>query len=88
MKCKLCGQQPTSNCDWHQGRCPHLPKINFFKRLSDSRQQPNPTWHRRISFLKSILRILAGMSLCFSEFWIAGIMVIIAELLGILEELV
>jgi hypothetical protein len=42
VTCDHCGEIPTSNCDWRQGRCPHRePMIrpetirkffNFFKR--------------------------------------------------------
>jgi hypothetical protein len=26
-KCKACGQFPKINCNWKQGRCPHLPPL-------------------------------------------------------------
>jgi hypothetical protein len=54
------------------------------KRLSI----PDPLKHKYISFVKSGFRILAGISLCFGEFIIAGALLIVAELLGIAEELV
>ena len=25
MKCDICKGEIKSNCDWRQGRCPHLP---------------------------------------------------------------
>ena len=25
MKCDHCGDEVKANCDWRQGRCPHLP---------------------------------------------------------------
>jgi hypothetical protein len=25
MKCDHCGEQIKPDCDWRQGRCPHLP---------------------------------------------------------------
>ena len=45
IDCNICGQEYTTACDWHQGRCPHHPAmfniskittrftnlINFFK---------------------------------------------------------
>ena len=49
---------------------------------------PDPLKHKYISFVKSGFRILAGISLCFGEFIIAGALLIVAELLGIAEELV
>jgi len=51
-------------------------------------QHPDPTKHKYISFVKSGFRILAGGALCFGEFTIAGVLLIVAELLGIAEELV
>ena len=49
---------------------------------------PDPLKHKYISFIKSGFRILAGISLCFGDFVIAGSLLIVAELLGIAEELV
>lgn len=44
--------------------------------------------HFRISMVKSGVRILAGLSLFFGSVTLAGILLIAAEGLGILEELV
>jgi hypothetical protein len=49
---------------------------------------PDPLKHKYISFVKSGFRILAGVALCFGDFVIAGSLLIVAELLGIAEELV
>lgn len=49
---------------------------------------PDPIKHKYISFVKSGFRILAGISLCFGDFVLAGALVIVAELLGIAEEMV
>lgn len=50
---------------------------------------PDPTLHRNISFVKSALRIAAGISLVWPEsLVIAGVFLILAEVLGIAEELV
>jgi hypothetical protein len=49
---------------------------------------PDPRWHRNISFVKSGLRILAGTALCFNAYLSAGVLLILAEVLGIVEELV
>lgn len=49
---------------------------------------PDPIWHRNISFVKSGLRILAGFVLCFGAYISAGVLLILAEILGIVEELV
>lgn len=26
-RCSVCGQVPTAQCDWMQGRCPHRPSM-------------------------------------------------------------
>ena len=50
---------------------------------------PDPLWHLRISILKSIIRITAGITLIWPQSLIlAGAFLIVAEVLGILEELV
>jgi hypothetical protein len=56
--------------------------------VADVVKHPDPTKHKYISFVKSGFRILAGIALCFGEFIIAGSLLIVAELLGIAEELV
>jgi hypothetical protein len=50
--------------------------------------QPDPKLHQRISFVKSALRILAGCSLAAGSLFIAGTLIVIAEILGVVEELV
>ena len=49
---------------------------------------PDPKWHLRISLLKSLLRFGAGFYLIIGNILMAGVLVIVAEVLGILEELV
>jgi hypothetical protein len=50
---------------------------------------PDPIWHRNISFIKSGLRIIAGLFLVLSHSFLgAGIFLILAEVLGIIEEIV
>ena len=49
---------------------------------------PDPMKHKYISFVKSGFRILAGVALCFGDLVVAGALVIVAEMLGIAEELV
>lgn len=51
-------------------------------------KHPDPKKHKYISFVKSFFRILAGVALCFGEFVIAGSLLIVAEVLGVAEELV
>lgn len=57
--------------------------------MFDFNYAPDPIWHARISFLKSAIRIAAGISLIWPQSLIlAGIFLIVAEVLGIAEELV
>lgn len=44
-------------------------------------------WHFWTSMVKSSLRILAGTGVIFQDFQIAGLLFILAEVLGIIEEL-
>ena len=54
-----------------------------------SNRVPDPVWHARISFIKSAVRIAAGISLIWPQSMIlAGIFLIVAEILGVAEELV
>lgn len=50
--------------------------------------QPDVIWHRHISFAKSFVRIGAGALLIYETVALPGIVFILAEILGILEELV
>lgn len=49
---------------------------------------PDPKKHKYVSFVKSGFRILAGATLFFGEFAVAGSLIIVAEVLGIVEEVV
>ena len=49
---------------------------------------PDPKWHLRISLLKSLLRFGAGFYLLLGNLVMAGLLVILAEVLGVVEELV
>ena len=51
-------------------------------------KHPDPLKHKYISFAKSSVRIAAGVALCYSMFWYAGSLLILAEVLGIVEEIV
>jgi hypothetical protein len=55
---------------------------------STETKHPDPKKHQYISFVKSGFRILAGATLFFGEFAVAGALLIVAEVLGIIEELV
>ena len=43
--------------------------------------------HFTISLIKSAVRIVAGIDLVLGDVWYAGVLLIIAEILGIVEEL-
>lgn len=49
---------------------------------------PDPKWHLRISLLKSLLRFGAGFYLLLGNVVMAGVLIILAEILGVLEEIV
>lgn len=51
-------------------------------------KHPDPVKHRNISLAKSVLRIVAGASLFYGNFVMAGTLIVVAEILGIWEELV
>jgi hypothetical protein len=49
---------------------------------------PDPTKHKYVSFVKSGIRIIAGGCLITGNLLMAGVCLIMAEILGIVEELV
>jgi hypothetical protein len=51
-------------------------------------RSPDPIKHKYVSFAKSGVRIAAGVALCFSMLWYAGALLILAEVLGVVEEMV
>jgi hypothetical protein len=54
-------------------------------------KHPDPIKHKYISLAKSAVRIAAGVALCLTltpMLWYAGALLILAEMLGIVEELV
>jgi hypothetical protein len=50
-------------------------------------KESKTNWHFRVSIAKSFLRVLAGVTLIQSHVITAGILLILAEVLGIVEEL-
>lgn len=82
MKCNTCNKDYSPDCDYNQGRCPlHPPLLNI---------QPKDTskGHFYVSIVKSGFRIGAGIALVRGELITAGALFILAEILGIVEELV
>ena len=51
-------------------------------------RHPDPIKHKYISFVKSALRIFAGVALGYSALTVAGLFLIIAEVFGVVEEMV
>ena len=51
-------------------------------------EQPDPKWHLRISLAKSLLRVGAGGYRMIGNLVMAGALLVLAEILGIAEELV
>ena len=78
IKCKICKKEPLGNCDWMQGRCPHL--LSMIEGLVMT--------HRNVSLVKSALRITACYFLAYCSFQEAAVLLGLAEVLGIVEELV
>lgn len=81
MKCDVCKKEYSSDCDHNQGRCPHHPP------LIDIQPKDTSKWHFRISIVKSGMRIAAAFRLMQGDLWGAGFFLIVAEVLGIAEEL-
>jgi len=82
MKCNTCRSEISTDCDWNQGRCPH------HKPMIDIQPKDTSRGHFYVSLAKSGLRILAGIFLIDGNFYAAGSLLILAEGLGIVEELV
>jgi len=62
---------------------PKQPKVQV-KNLD---QMPNQKWHRRISFIKSGIRIVGYVFIPFNLI-AATILLVVSEVVGIIEELV
>ncbi len=82
MKCETCRSEITPDCDWNQGRCPHR------KPMIEIQPKDTSRGHFYVSLAKSVIRIGAGGCLIQGNLFFAGFLLIFAELLGILEEMV
>ena len=82
MKCKTCHGLVKSDCDYKQGRCPNR------KPMIDIQPKDTSKGHFYVSLVKSIIRIGAGGCLIQGNLVAAGGLLILAEMLGIVEELV
>jgi len=81
-KCTTCRKEITADCDYNQGRCPHR------KPMIDIQPKDVSKGHFYVSIVKSAVRIAAGVFLIQSNLYAAGALLIFAELLGVVEELV
>jgi hypothetical protein len=82
MKCDICRQEYTPACDYKQGRCPH------HKPMIEIQPKDTSRGHFYVSLAKSFTRIVAGVCLVVGFPVWCGVGIIVAEALGIVEELV
>ena len=89
MYCKICNKTYAVGCDWNQGRCPHHPPLITLEKLKMNIQPRDPSkGHFYVSLGKSGIRIVAGAMLITGNILMAGVCLIMAEVLGVVEELV
>ncbi len=81
-KCTTCRKEITADCDYNQGRCPHR------KPMIEIQPKDTSRGHFYVSLAKSAIRIVAGGCLITGNLLMAGVCFIMAEVLGIVEELV
>jgi hypothetical protein len=82
MNCEICRKEYTPACDYKQGRCPH------HKPMLDIQPKDTSRGHFYVSLAKSFIRIVAGVCLVVGFPVWCGVGIVVAEVLGILEELV
>ena len=82
MKCNFCRTEIKPDCDYNQGRCPHR------KPMIEIQPKDTSKGHFYVSIVKSAVRIAAGAALIIGAFVVCGALLILAEVLGIVEELV
>jgi hypothetical protein len=83
MNCNICRKEYSTSCDYNQGRCPH------HKPMIEIQPKDTSKGHFYVSLVKSATRIAAGITLIWPQnIVLAGIFLIAAEVLGIVEELV
>jgi hypothetical protein len=82
MKCNTCNKEYSPECDYKQGRCPHHPPMINIQTKDTSKG------HFYVSLVKSAIRIVAGGCLITGNLLMAGVCLIMAEVLGVVEELV
>jgi hypothetical protein len=90
IDCKICGKIYSPDCDYRQGRCPHHPPLIDIDKFKEKfMKQPDAAKHFQLSMAKSAVRIAAGISLIWPQSLIlAGVFLILAEIIGVAEEMV
>ena len=66
-----------------------LPSAKFYENIEKENMQEKESktnWHFSISVVKSGIRIMAGITLINDQVLIAGVLLILAEVFGIIEE--
>lgn len=51
------------------------------------KKESKTNWHFSLSIIKSVIRVMAGITLLNDQIMFAGALLILAELFGILEEI-
>ena len=51
------------------------------------KKESKTNWHFSLSIIKSVVRVMAGITLLNDQLMFAGALLILAELFGILEEI-
>ena len=67
-----------------------LPSVKFYENIEKEKMQEKESktnWHFRISIIKSVIRMCAGVYLILGDPIPAGVLLIAAEILGVVEEL-
>lgn len=67
-----------------------LPSVKFYENIEKEKMQEKESktnWHFRISLIKSVIRMCAGVYLILGDPIPAGALLIAAEILGVVEEL-
>jgi len=86
VNCQTCGRAYSPDCDYRQGRCPHHPPLIDLEKFM---KQPDAKRHFQLSMAKSAVRIAAGIALVWPQNLIlAGVFLILAEAVGVAEEMV
>lgn len=89
INCDTCGKPYQPGCDYRQGRCPHHPAVLDVDKIKEKfMKQPDPQAHFLLSVVKSGFRIAAGCTLIMGFLVTTGVLLIIAEAIGIAEEMV